>query len=56
MLWHMPHGIFLHAAPKSSNNYSLLFRASTRSTGTCNILHCNRPLVLFSYFCASYQQ
>ena len=34
-LWHMPHGIFLHTAPKSSNNYSLLYRASTSSATSC---------------------
>ena len=49
----MPHGIFLHAAPKSSNNYSLLYRASTSSTPSRNILRCNHPLVLFSNFCTS---
>ena len=49
----MPHGIFLHAAPKNSNNYSLLYRASTSSTPSRNILRCNHPLVLFSNFCAS---
>ena len=49
----MPHGIFFHAASKSSNNYSLLYRTSTSSTLSCNILRCNHPLVLFSNFCAS---
>ena len=53
ILWHMPHGIFLHATPKSSNKYSLLYRASTSSTLSHNILCCNHTLVLFSDFFAS---
>ena len=48
----MPHGIFLHAAPKSSNNYSLFYRASS-STPSRNILHCNHPQVLLSDLCDS---
>ena len=50
-LWHMPHGVFLHAAP-NSNNYSLLYKSSTSSTPPRTILRCNHPLVLFSDLCA----
>ena len=29
VLWHMPHGIILHLAPKNSNSYYLLWSCST---------------------------
>ena len=48
----MPHGVFLHAAPKSSNNYSLLYKSYISSTPSRNILRCNHPLFLFSDLCA----
>ena len=49
----MPHGISLHAAPKSSNIYQLLYKCSTKHIPSRNILHCNHPLVILSYLCAS---
>ena len=50
---HMPHGVFLHAAPKSSKDYYLLYKPSTNNAPSRNILHFNHPLVLFSDLCAS---
>ena len=44
----MSHFVSLNAAPKSSNNLSLLYKYSTSSTPARNIFYCNHPL---GYIC-----
>ena len=52
-VWHMPQGVSLHDAPKSSNDYYLLHKSSNNTSPSRNILRFNHSLVLFSDLCAS---
>ena len=60
-MWHVPHGVSLHAAPKFSNAYNLPYQPSTNNAPSRNILRLNHPLVLLdlcastkSFRCSSY--